>query len=182
MAQTRVLLTGSNGFIGSHILSLFLEKSIFVQAVVRSEAKAKRVMKDFPGYDKSKLDFSIVPDMTAPGAFDQCVKDAQPLDVIIHAASPFNYATAKTNADFIVPAVAGTTEMIKSAAKYSPGLKRLVITSSFAAIGNPADLQGNGTVYSSDTWNPVTKEQAETIDVRSAYWASKTFAEQAGKF
>ena len=140
----RVLLTGANGFIGSHILQLFLDRSIFVQAVVRSEAKASRVRKDFPGFDSSKLDFSILPDITTPGAFDQCLKDAQPLDAIIHTASPFNYSTAKVATDFIDPAVRGTTEIIESAAKYSPGLKRFVITSSFAAIGNPEDLQGNG--------------------------------------
>ncbi|OCT44943.1 putative oxidoreductase [Cladophialophora carrionii] len=179
MAHPRVLLTGANGFIGSHILSLFLEKSIFVQAVVRSEAKAQKVRQDFPAFDKTQLDFSIVSDITAPGAFDQCIKDAQPLDAIIHAASPFDFSTAKTVADFIEPAVRGTTEILESAAKHAPGLKRLVITSSFAAIGNPSDLQGNGRVYSSDVWNPVTKEQAPTLNLRFGYWASKTFAEQA---
>ncbi|KIW98041.1 uncharacterized protein Z519_01625 [Cladophialophora bantiana CBS 173.52] len=101
MAIPRVLLTGVNGFIGSHLLSLFLEKSCFVQAVVRSEAKAKRVMNDFRDFERSSLDFSVVPDITAPGAFDQYIKNAQPLDVIIHAASPFNYTEAKTPSDFI---------------------------------------------------------------------------------
>ncbi|KIW85996.1 hypothetical protein Z517_01390 [Fonsecaea pedrosoi CBS 271.37] len=170
---------GANGLIGGHLLSFFLEKSCSVQAVVRSEAKAKRVTKDFSGYDRSRLDFSIVSDITAPGAFDQCIKDAQPLDAIIHVASPFNFAAVKSSGDFIDPAVHGTTEILKSAAKYAPGLKRLVITSSFAAIGNPLDLQGNGRVYSSQSWNPVTKEQGYSGDVNLAYWASKTLAEQA---
>ena len=76
-------MTGANGFIGSHILQL-LEKSIFVQAIVHSEAKASRVRKDFPSFGSSKLDFSIVPDITAPGAFDRCLEDSQPLDAIIH--------------------------------------------------------------------------------------------------
>ncbi|OAG44975.1 hypothetical protein AYO21_00937 [Fonsecaea monophora] len=158
MAPPRVLLTGANGFVGGHLLSFFLEKSCSMQAVVRPEAKAKRVTKDFPGYDRLRLDFSIVSDITAPGAFDQCIKDAQPLDAIIHAASPLNFAAAKSPGDFIDPAIHGTTEILKSTAKYAPGLKRLVITSSFAAIGNPLDLQGNGRVYSSESWNPVTKE------------------------
>ena len=179
MAQSRVLLTGANGFIGSHILQFFLEKSIFVQAVVRSEAKASRVKKDFSGFDSSKLDFSIVPDITAPGALDQCLRDTRPLDAIIHTASPFNYSTAKIPSDFIDPAVQGTTEILVSAAKYAPGLKRFVITSSFAAIGDPVDLQGNGRVYSSEVWNPIKKEQIPTMDLRLGYWASKAFAEQA---
>jgi nucleoside-diphosphate-sugar epimerase len=181
MAQSRVLLTGANGSIGSHILQLFLDKSIFVPAVVRSEAKARKIQQDFPGIDKSKLDFSIVPDITAPGAFDQCLKDAQPLDAIVHTASPFNYSIAKTLSDFIEPAVRGTTEILQSAAEHAPGLKRFVITGSFAAIGNVFDLQGNGRLYSSDVWNPVTKDQTATMELASTYWASKTFAEQAGK-
>ncbi|EXJ75141.1 uncharacterized protein A1O5_01837 [Cladophialophora psammophila CBS 110553] len=119
--------------------SLFLETSCFVQAVVRSEAKAKRVMNDFPDFERSSLDFSIVPDITAPGAFDQCIKDAPPLDVIIRAASPFKYTEAKTHSDSINPAIHGTTEILKSAAK----------------------------------------EEGTSGDLSLAYWASKTFAEQA---
>ncbi len=180
MASPRVLLTGANGFIGSHILSHFLEKSIFVQAVVRSQEKANRVMKDFPTTDRSMLDFSIVPDITSPGAFDKCLQEVQPIDAIIHTASPFNYTKTKNASDFIDPAVRGTTEILKSTLKYAPGVKRVVITSSFAAIGNPLDLQGNGRLYSSEDWDPVTLEQASS-DLRLAYWGSKTFAERAGQ-
>jgi nucleoside-diphosphate-sugar epimerase len=180
MASPRVLLTGANGFIGSHILSYFLEKSIFVQAVVRSQEKANRVMKDFPTADRSKLDFSIVPDITAPGAFDKCMQETQPIDAVVHTASPFNYSTTKAAADFIEPAVHGTTEILKSTLKYAPGVKRFVITSSFAAIGNPLDLQGNGRLYSSEDWDPVTMEQGMD-NLRLAYWASKTFAERSGQ-
>jgi nucleoside-diphosphate-sugar epimerase len=181
MSQARVLLTGANGFIGSHILSLLLDKSVFVQAVVRTEAKAKKVQKDFPGIDSSKLGFSIVPDITAPGAFDQCLHDAQPLDAIIHTASPFNFTEAKTVSEFIEPAVQGTKQVLESAARHAPGLKRFVITSSFAAIGNPLDLQGDGRLYSSDVWNPITEKEVGN-DLMLSYWASKTFAERAGEF
>ena len=73
MARARVLLTGANGFIGNHIISQLLEKPtekpIFVQAVVRSQAKGERIMKDFAQFDRSKLDFSVVPDIMAPGCF-----------------------------------------------------------------------------------------------------------------
>ena len=182
MAVPRVLLTGANGFIGSHILSTLLEKSVFVHAVVRSEAKANRVRRDFPTFDKSKLDFSIVPDITAPGAFDRCMQNAQPLDAVIHTASPFNYSEAKKPSDFIDPAIHGTTEILESTFKYAPVVKRFVITSSFAAVGNPLDLEGNGRTYSSDDWDPVTEEQGTSGDMRIAYWASKTFAEKSGQY
>lgn len=183
MAHPRVLLTGANGFIGSHIISHFLEKSVFVQAVVRSESKAKRVMEDFPSADRSKLGFSIVPDITAPGAFDKAVQEAQPLDAVIHTASPFLYDESLSVEDLIKPAINGTSEILKSTLKYAPGVKRVVVTSSFAAIGNFFDSQGNGRVYTSDDWNPITMEQATSgNNLRHAYWGSKTYAEKAGQF
>ncbi|KAI1624895.1 NAD(P)-binding protein [Exophiala viscosa] len=180
MASPRVLLTGANGFIGSHIISHFLEKSVFVQAVVRSESKAKRVMSDFPSADRTKLDFSIVPDITAPGAFDKAIQEALPLDAIVHTASPFLYDEGLKVEDLIKPAINGTSEILKSTLKYGKGVKRVVVTSSFAAIGNPFDLQGNGRTYTSDDWNPITMEQATAgNNLRLAYWGSKTLAEKA---
>ena len=44
----RVLLTGANGFLGSHILSELLDNGFFVRGVVRSQSKADQIAKDFP--------------------------------------------------------------------------------------------------------------------------------------
>jgi nucleoside-diphosphate-sugar epimerase len=87
MAQ-RVLLTGANGFVGSHVLEQLLARGASVRAVVRSESKAAQVLADFPTAG-SKLDFGIVPDITTPGAFDEVVKSTPPFDTVIHTASPF---------------------------------------------------------------------------------------------
>jgi nucleoside-diphosphate-sugar epimerase len=182
MGGPRALVTGANGFIGSHIVDLLLEKGIFVQAVVRSEEKVARVKKDFPLADDSRLGFSIVPDISAPGAFDKCIQESLPLDVIIHTASPFNYSVYKDPSQYLGPALQGTLEILSSTLKYASGLKRLVITGSFSAIGNPLDLQGNGTLYTSDSWNPLTMEQATSGTTNIAYWGSKTFAERAGQY
>jgi nucleoside-diphosphate-sugar epimerase len=180
MANSRVLLTGGNGFIGSHTLALLLEKSISVHAVVRSEEKAAKVKRDLsPIVDVSNLSFSIVSDMTIPGAFDACIKDNQPFDVIIHTASPFNYTEYQSLSDYIEPAVQGTLEILASAHKNAPNLKRFVITGSFSAIGNPIDLHGNDALYSSDSWNPMSMEDATSGPTRLAYWGSKKFAEKA---
>ncbi|OAP63088.1 hypothetical protein AYL99_02315 [Fonsecaea erecta] len=136
-------------------------------------------MKDFPSVNRSRLDFSIVLDITAPGAFDQCLKDAQPIDVMIHATSPFNYAEAKTPGDFIDPAIHCPTEILESAAKHAPRLKRLVITSR-RGHRQPVRSPGEWQSVLSDVRDPVTKEQGYAGDLSLAYWASKTLAEQAG--
>jgi nucleoside-diphosphate-sugar epimerase len=83
-----ILLTGANGFIGAHILSLLLKNGHSVRAVLRSKAKADQVLADFPTFG-SKLDFGIVPDITSPGAFDVAVQSDPPFDIVIHTASPF---------------------------------------------------------------------------------------------
>ena len=87
MAQ-RVLLTGANGFVGSHILEQLLLRGLSVRAVVRSQSKAVQVLSDFPNFG-SQLDFGIVPDITAPGAFNEVVQSTPPFDTVIHTASPF---------------------------------------------------------------------------------------------
>lgn len=84
----RVLLTGANGFIGSHVLDELLKKGYSVRSIVRSQSKAQQVLSDFPNFG-TKLDFGIVSDITAPGAFDEVVKSDPPFDTVIHTASPF---------------------------------------------------------------------------------------------
>lgn len=39
----------------------------------------------------SQLDFSIVPDIALPGAFDEAVRAEPGLDYVVHTASPFHF-------------------------------------------------------------------------------------------
>src|SRR5271155_1597830 len=100
----RVLLTGANGFVGSHILEQLLARGASVRSIVRSEAKAQQVLSDFPNWG-NQLDFGIVPDITAPGAFDKAVQSASPFDTVIHTASPFLYRAISNNQEFLDPAI-----------------------------------------------------------------------------
>lgn len=76
MSSHRVLLTGANGFIASHILSQLLSSPAqhSVRAVVRSQSKVEDVKSLFPSASSKQLDFAIVPDMTKVGAFDEALK------------------------------------------------------------------------------------------------------------
>ena len=73
MTQT-VLVTGASGFIAAHVLHSFLDAGYKVRAAVRSEKSADKVRQTHSKYGAA-LSFAIVPDMTAPGAFDEAVKD-----------------------------------------------------------------------------------------------------------
>jgi nucleoside-diphosphate-sugar epimerase len=178
----RALLTGANGFIGSHILEQLLAQGYSVRAIVRSQAKAQQVISDFPNYG-SKLDTGVVPDITAPGAFDEAVKSNPPFDTVIHTASPFLYRVISDNQEFIEPAIKGTVEILKSVKAHAPEVKRVVITSSCAAV---VDFSAGPTstppkVYTENDWNPTTLESISSGTANNAYQASKKFAEKAGK-
>ncbi len=65
--------------------------------------------------------------------------------------------------------------------KNNPTVKRVVITSSFAAIDDLSKGTRPGYTYSEKDWNPVTFEVASDKNTPGAvaYCASKTFAERA---
>jgi nucleoside-diphosphate-sugar epimerase len=74
--------------------------------------------------------------------------------------------------------VLGTTGILKSIVKNAPTVKKVVITSSFAAIINRAKGFWPEHTYSEADWNPTTlKESLE--NAVNGYYGSKTLAEQA---
>lgn len=78
----------------------------------------------------------------------------------------------------IDPAVIGTTGILKSIKQSAPSVKRVVITSSFAAIIQADKGFWPGHEYSEADWNPITFEEAKENPMLG-YRASKTFAEKA---
>lgn len=94
------------------------------------------------------------------GAFDEAVKSDPPFDVVIHTASPFHYNVTDIQKQLLDPAIIGTTGILKSIQKYASTVKKVVITSSFAAIMNPFKGDWPEHTYSESDWNPLTPEQA----------------------
>jgi len=180
----RVLLTGANGFLGSHILSQLLEQGHSVRAIVRSQSKADQILRDFSAH-ASQLDFHLVPDMTINGAFDEAVQSTPPFDLVIHTASPYLFSAVSKNSDLIDPPVKGTVNLLQSVKDHAPTVRRIVYTGSTAANINffipPVSTPRK--IYTEEDWNPVTKQQALETDGYTAYRGGKTFAEQeAWKF
>ncbi|KAL2872450.1 SDR family oxidoreductase [Aspergillus lucknowensis] len=172
--MVKVLLTGGSGFIAAHTLDLLLERGFDVVTTVRSEDKGERILAAHPNTPKEKLSYVIVEDIAEDGAFDEAVKSDPPFDFVLHTASPFHHNVQDPVKDFFDPAIKGTTGILKAIKAYAPSVKRVVVTSSFAAIINP---KSHEKVYSEKNWNPVTWE--EGLDSSQTYRASKTFAEKA---
>jgi len=176
-SSQKILLTGGSGFIASHVLDVLLQRGHTVVTTVRSSGKAEKIKKNHPNAG-DKLQFSIVEDIAQPNAFDKAVISDPPFDAVIHTASPFHFNVTDTQKDLLDPAINGTTGVLRAIKKSAPNVKRVVITSSFAAIVDPKGKPKNYT-YSEADFNPVTAEEA-TKDPATGYRASKTFAEKAG--
>lgn len=96
---------------------------------------------------------------------------------MIHTASPFHYNVEDNKRDLIDPAVNGTTGILKAIHKSAPSVKRVVITSSFAAMSRYTNPPR---VYTEEIWNDMTLEDAlNSTNPQMAYRASKTLAERA---
>lgn len=176
--MARVLLTGGSGFIAAHVLDTLLKRGYSVVATVRSNEKANQIRAVHPNTRKDRLDFVIVEDIAREGAFDDAVVSEPPFEAVIHTASPFHFNVTNVQKDLLDPAVKGTTGILDSIAKYAPTVRKVVITSSFAAIVNPWKGSWPEHTYLEEDWNPITLAQASE-SVANGYRASKTFAERA---
>ncbi|KAL3446358.1 hypothetical protein BJX65DRAFT_296372 [Aspergillus insuetus] len=172
--MAKVLLTGGSGFVGAHILNTLLERGYSVITTVRSSAKGDKILASH-NLDRSKLSYVVVKEIAEEGAFDLAVQSAPPFDYVIHTASPFPVEFTDPVKDVLNPAINGTTGILKAVKAHAPSVKRVVVTSSFAAIVNTASPPK---VYDETSWNPVSWEEA-VADRSLAYRGSKAFAEKA---
>ncbi|KAI5791941.1 hypothetical protein EDC01DRAFT_102533 [Geopyxis carbonaria] len=175
--MARILLSGASGFIASHVLDILLAHGHSVRITVRSAAKAEKLIAAHPEH-ASQIDYAIVADIAAPGAFDEAVKSDPPFTAVIHTASPFHFNVTNVQTQLLDPAIRGTTSILEAIYAHAPTVTRVVITSSFAAIIDASRGLASRYIYSEADWNPITHAQA--LESPSAgYRASKTLAEKA---
>ncbi|KAI1819195.1 NAD dependent epimerase/dehydratase [Xylaria intraflava] len=170
----KVLLTGGSGFIATHVLELLLKRGHEVVTTVRSEDKAKAIRDGHPG---AKLTVVLVPDIAQPNAFDE-VMQTPGLDYVQHTASPFHFRFTDAKTEMLDPAILGTTSLLEAVKKYAPTVKRVIITSSFAAILSEKLLTDPSKTWSEADWNPDPYERGLTGPPGTTYRVSKTLAEK----
>ncbi|KAF4992327.1 hypothetical protein FDECE_13754 [Fusarium decemcellulare] len=180
MSDQLILVTGATGFIGAHIVDTLLARGFRVRGTTRSPAKGEAMLKARPQYH-NKLGFIQISDFENPGGLVEAV---QGVGGVIHAASPFTYDTTDNEKELVIPAVNGVRAILDAAAT-CPGIKRVVITSSFASVLDANRRAPPYFTYTGSDWNPLTYEEA--IDPATsavvAYRGSKKFAElEAWKF
>lgn len=166
--MSTVLVTGGSGFIGSHAILRALKDGHQVRTTVRSlsrEAEVREMLRrggDEPG---ERVAFCEA-DLESDAGWSQAVEGC---DYVLHVASPLPFDMPRDIDALIPPARDGALRVLK--ASRDAGVKRVVMTSSFAAIGYGHPPQAEP--FDETDWTNV-----DGPDV-SAYVKSKTVAERA---
>jgi nucleoside-diphosphate-sugar epimerase len=120
----RVLITGVNGFVGSHLADLFVKSGYRVTGLIRKTSNRRFI-------EHLNIDLRIC-DLYDRKGMREIVTG---MDHIIH---PAGLIQAKSLEEFMRANRDGTNYILESAAKYCPDLRRFVYVSSQAAAG-PSD-------------------------------------------
>ncbi|WP_405105467.1 aldehyde reductase [Paenibacillus sp. FSL K6-1217] len=162
-----VLVTGGSGFIAVHVIVKLLEKNYRVRATLRTMDRQEEVKAMAVSGGATHIeDLSFVEaDLTADKNWNQAVKGA---DYVIHVASPTPNRIYRNENEMIQPACEGVLRVLRAARE--AGVKRVVLTSAFGAIG----------VGHKQHVGPYTEEDWSNTEANiHPYQKSKTLAEQA---
>ncbi len=136
--MSTVLVTGGSGFIGSHCILQLLAAGHQVRTTVRSlgrEADVRAMLKVGGAEPGNRLCF-----FEADLGRDEGWREAAAgCEYVLHVASPFPASLPKDENELIRPAVESTLRVLRAARDAEA--RRVVMTSSFAAIGYGQRLQ-----------------------------------------
>ena len=166
--MSTVLVTGGSGFIGSHCILQLLAAGYDVRATVRNLNREGdvRAMLEAGGAEPGERLWFFAADLEIDAGWREAVAGCE---YVLHVASPFPPNVPRHEDELIVPAREGALRVLR--ASRDAGVKRVVLTSSFAAIGygqEPQEAPFNETNWTDPDGEGVT-----------AYVKSKTLAERA---
>jgi nucleoside-diphosphate-sugar epimerase len=166
--MSKVLVTGGSGFVGGHVILQLLAAGHEVRTTIRSLAK-EQVVRDTlaraGARGLERLAF-VAADLEHDTGWAVA---ATGQDYVHHVASPFPLENPKHEDELIRPAREGTLRVLRAAR--DAGVKRVVVTSSFAAIGY--GHKDRPTPFNEEDWTDLSGGDVEP------YMKSKTIAERA---
>lgn len=166
--MSTVLVTGGSGFIGSHAILQLLAAGHQVRTTVRNlnrEADVRALLKAGGAEPGDRLAF-FGADLEKDTGWSEAVAGCE---YVLHVASPFPPTVPKNEDELIVPAREGALRVLRAAR--DARVKRVVLTSSFAAIGYGHQQQS--ALFDETNWTDPTGPDV------SPYVKSKTLAERA---
>jgi nucleoside-diphosphate-sugar epimerase len=166
--MSTILVTGGSGFIGSHCILQLLAAGHQVRTTVRSlkrEGDVRALLKEGGAEPGNRLSF-FAADLEKDAGWAEAIAGC---DYVLHVASPLPPSVPKNEDELIVPAREGTLRVLR--ASRDAGVKRVVVTSSFAAIGYGYKEQA--APFNETNWTNLNGEFVPP------YHKSKTLAERA---
>jgi nucleoside-diphosphate-sugar epimerase len=168
-----VLVTGATGYVAGVLIKELLDEGLTVHATVRDASKKDRFQYLQELADKSPGNIKFFSaDLLKQGSFKDSM---QGCSVVFHTASPFIVTGKDTDpqTDLVEPAVMGTENVLNEATNTTT-VKRVVLTSSVAAINSDASdaKKTKSGALTEDNWN-----RKSSLDY-GPYSYSKTLAEQ----
>ncbi|KAJ5159371.1 NAD dependent epimerase/dehydratase [Penicillium canariense] len=147
---TKILVTGANGYIASHVISILLDLGLHVRGTVRTSKPWLEAYFQRP--DKPDIfETVVVPDLVAPDALDLVLEG---ISGIVHLANHMSF-TANPHA---ISRAQDMNVNILETAKNHKTVRRVVLTSSSCAAFYPT-VNGLATV-DHDSWNEYAVQTA----------------------
>jgi nucleoside-diphosphate-sugar epimerase len=163
-----VLVTGGSGFIGAHCILQLLAAGHHVRTTVRSlkrEADVRAMLRAGGAEPGDRVSF-FAADLENDAGWAQAIAGCE---YVLHVASPFPQTVPRYENELIVPAREGTLRVLRAAR--DAGVRRVVLTSSFAAIGYGQEPQDRP--FDETNWTDPNGPDVQP------YAKSKTLAERA---
>ena len=147
-----VAVTGSAGYIGSHIVLNLVRHGYTVRACVRDAAKLSNTahLTAMNRIGPGSVTLHTC-DMTVPGAYDDVFAGCSG---VFHAAAEMGNLAGSTPMK-VYEGGLKATKLVMDSVKKAGTVKRLVYTSSFAAVGHPAE---EGHVHTEDCTSDMNQE------------------------
>ncbi len=169
--STPVMVTGATGFVAGWIVKRLLEAGVTVHAPVRDPNNPEKLkyLNAIAENASGQIRF-FKADLLDEGSYAEAMADCA---IVFHTASPFIVDVKDPQKELVDPAQLGTRNVLEEANR-APSVKRVVLTSSCAAIyGDNIDMQKtpNG-VFTEEIWNTSSSL------THNAYSYSKTVAEK----
>ncbi|KAL4893272.1 NAD dependent epimerase/dehydratase [Aspergillus ambiguus] len=142
---SRILVTGANGYIASHVVDQLLALGFLVRGTIRTPKPwLDAYFED--RYKKGMFESAIVPSFEDIHAINRILDG---VDGVVHLASDLTFGT---DPEAVIPWVIQATLNILEAAAKRPSIKRMVLVSSSSAT-YMLDPRPNGRTIHADTWN-----------------------------
>ena len=167
-----VLVTGGTGYLASWIVKQLLDQGFEVRTTVRNLAQKDKFahLTELAVKSKGILQF-FEADLLKKGSFAEAMTGCE---LVIHTASPFKISGIKNaQKELVEPALEGTRNVLDSV-NATESVKRVVLTSSVAAIfGDAIDIRNTEKgIFTEEHWNTTSSSEHQP------YPYSKVLAEK----